>query len=74
MASHPPTVERIGAAVAFAAQGPGLGLAGERGDLRISERSPTQGARRTTTQFWPPKPNALAAATRTSALRAVSGT
>ena len=32
------------------------------------------GARRTTTQFWPPKPNALAAAIRTSARRAVSGT
>ena len=37
-------------------------------------KSPTHGARSTTTQFWPPKPNALAAATRTSARRAVSGT
>ena len=45
------------------------------GVARAGARSqPSAGARMTITQFWPPKPNALAAVVRTSARRAVRGT
>ena len=44
------------------------------GGGRVRRCALSYGARRTTTQFWPPKPNALAAAVRTVALRALSGT
>ena len=40
----------------------------------LHRRSQPSNARMTITQFWPPKPNALAAATRTGVSRATSGT